>query len=80
MLDASLEIQKILAVDDNTYTLRIVQHTLEHAGFQVLTAVSGKEALNLINRHGMPHLAILTFGSRQTTRLHLGKTVLRCCD
>ncbi|MCA9959431.1 MAG: response regulator transcription factor [Anaerolineales bacterium] len=48
-----------MAVDDNTYTLRIVQHTLEHAGFQVLTAVSGKEALNLINRHGMPHLAIV---------------------
>ncbi|MEZ4645172.1 MAG: response regulator transcription factor [Chloroflexota bacterium] len=59
MLDPSLEPQKILAVDDNTYTLRIVQHTLEHAGFQVLTAVSGKEALNLINRHGMPHLAIV---------------------
>lgn len=59
MLDPSLETPKILVVDDNTYTLRIVQHTLEQAGFQVLTAVSGKEALNLINRHGMPHLAIV---------------------
>ncbi|MBE2200116.1 MAG: response regulator transcription factor [Anaerolinea sp.] len=59
MLDPSLETPKILVVDDNTYTLRIVQHTLEQAGFQVLTAVSGKEALNLITRHGMPHLAIV---------------------
>ena len=41
------------------YTLRIVRHTLEQAGFQVSTAVSGEEALKLINRHGMPHLAII---------------------
>lgn len=59
MLDSTQESQRILAVDDNTYTLRIVQHTLEHAGFKVSTAVSGKEALNLINRHGMPHLLLV---------------------
>jgi DNA-binding response OmpR family regulator len=59
MLDGSIETQKILAVDDNAFTLRIVQHTLEQAGFQVTTAVSGKDALKLINRHGIPHLAIV---------------------
>jgi DNA-binding response OmpR family regulator len=59
MLEGSVETQRILAVDDNAFTLRIVQHTLEQAGFKVITAVSGKDALKLINRHGIPHLAIV---------------------
>lgn len=59
MLDGSIETQRILAVDDNAFTLRIVQHTLEQAGFQVTTAVSGKDALKMITRHGIPHLAIV---------------------
>ena len=64
MFDASADThqqQTILAVDDNTYTLRIVQHALEHADFQVITAVSGKEALQIINRRGLPHLAIVDY-------------------
>ncbi len=59
MLDSPVESQRILAVDDNTYTLRIVRHALEMAGYEVLTAVSGQDALKMINRHGMPHLAIV---------------------
>jgi len=59
MFDTPIETHKILAVDDNTYTLRIVRHTLEQAGYDVVTAVSGQDALKLINRHGMPHLAIV---------------------
>jgi len=59
MLDSSVELQRILVVDDNAFTLRIVQHALEQAGFAVLTAVSGRDALKLINRHGVPHLAIV---------------------
>ena len=59
MLDSGYEPQKILAVDDNAYTLRIVQHTLEQAGYEVSTAVSGKDALRLIDRHGIPHLAVV---------------------
>lgn len=59
MLDSSYAPQRILAVDDNAFTLRIVQHTLEQAGFEVVTAVSGPDALKLINRHGIPHLGIV---------------------
>ena len=59
MLDSPVESQRILAVDDNTYTLRIVRHALEMAGYEVITAVSGQDALKMINRHGMPHLAIV---------------------
>jgi DNA-binding response OmpR family regulator len=59
MLDSPIDVQRILIVDDNTYTLRIVKHTLEEAGYQVSTAVSGEEALRLIDRYGFPHLAIV---------------------
>lgn len=59
MLENTSETQRILVVDDNTYTLRIVNHTLEQAGFGVSTAISGPEALKLINRYGLPHLAIV---------------------
>ncbi len=59
MLDSPVESQRILAVDDNTYTLRIVRHALEMVGYEVITAVSGQDALKMINRHGMPHLAIV---------------------
>lgn len=59
MLDSTVETPRILVVDDNSFTLRIVQHALEQAGFQALTAISGRDALKLINRHGIPHLAIV---------------------
>lgn len=51
--------QIILAIDDNAYTLRIVQHALEQGEYKVLTASSGEEGLSLINRHGLPHLAVV---------------------
>ena len=59
MLDTIDTIKRILTVDDNAYTLRIVKFTLEQAGYEVVTAVSGREALRIINRHGIPHLAIV---------------------
>jgi DNA-binding response OmpR family regulator len=59
MIETPSDIQRVLVVDDNTYTLRLVKHTLEMAGYQVSTAVSGEEALTLINRYGLPHLAVV---------------------
>lgn len=59
MMETPPETQRILVVDDNTYTLRIVQHTLEQAGYEVSTAISGPEALKIIDRRGIPHLAIV---------------------
>jgi DNA-binding response OmpR family regulator len=59
MLDSPSDIQRILIVDDNTYTLRLVKQTLEQAGYQTSTAVSGEEALTMIDRYGLPHLAVV---------------------
>lgn len=54
-----VEFQRILVVDDSRVILTIVRHILEEAGFEVSTAVSGEDALNLIKKKGLPHLAIV---------------------
>lgn len=51
--------QTVLVVDDNAYTLRIVDHTLKMAGFKVFTVASGEEALEMIGKQGLPDLAIV---------------------
>ena len=49
---------KILIVDDEVHLARILQFTLEHAGFEVRTAFDGKEALDQAKRE-RPDLVIL---------------------
>ena len=51
--------QRILVLDDDPMIRRLVRDKLDHAGFAVLTAASGQEALDVIARHGLPHLAIV---------------------
>ncbi len=64
-MDASVESQyqqkTVMALDDNVYTLRLVQHALDQAGYKAITAASGEEALSLIDKLGLPHLAIVDF-------------------
>ena len=50
---------RILAVDDSSIILHMVSSTLEKAGFQVSTALSGEEALARLKKEGLPHLAIV---------------------
>ncbi len=49
----------ILAVDDSPMILRLVSLALEEAGFKVTTASSGEEGLEVIQRFGLPHLALV---------------------
>lgn len=50
---------RILVIDDSALILRMVSDTLNEAGFEVSTAFSGEEALELISRFGLPHLALV---------------------
>lgn len=59
MLDQSSYCQRILVIDDDPVLLRMVADKLDRAGFETLTAASGQAALNLIERRGLPHLAIV---------------------
>jgi DNA-binding response OmpR family regulator len=58
-ISSAIEIQHILVVDDDPKIRRLVELKLDHAGFEVCTAASGQEALDIIARHGLPHLAIV---------------------
>jgi len=51
--------QHILIVDDDAAILNLVKQKLELVGFTTTTAYSGADALDKINRYGVPHLAIV---------------------
>ncbi len=51
--------QRILVVDDDPAILRLVKDRLEYAGYEVITATSGRPALDVISQRGLPHLAIV---------------------
>lgn len=59
MIELVPQSYRILAVDDSQVILDMVKMMLSQADFQVLTAASGEEALDLIKREGLPHLAIV---------------------
>ncbi len=50
---------RILAVDDDPVIRDVVTAALSDAGFEVWPATSGQEALNLLETHGLPHLAVV---------------------
>ncbi|HDQ73135.1 MAG TPA: response regulator transcription factor [Chloroflexi bacterium] len=51
--------QRILVVDDDPAIQRLIKSKLENAGFEVLTADNGQDALDVVRRRGLPHLAIV---------------------
>ena len=50
--------KKILAVDDERHIVRLVQVNLERAGYQVVTAFDGREALEKVESEN-PDLVVL---------------------
>jgi DNA-binding response OmpR family regulator len=51
--------QRILVVDNDPAILHMLARRLDLAGYEVLTAVSGQQALEVIDRVGLPHLAVV---------------------
>ena len=51
-------VHKILVVDDELEIVRVVRSYLERAGYQVVTATNGREAL-FVARHERPALVVL---------------------
>jgi len=73
-------LQKILAVDDNPYILRGVKQVLEQEGYGVVTAVSGEEALSLIKKTGLPHLALIDLNMPGMGGLELCEAIFQFSD
>lgn len=59
MRDFKTDSYQVLIVDDSEVTLTMVSSILKQAGFQVITAVSGEEALDIIKKNSLPHLALV---------------------
>ncbi len=51
--------QRILVVDDDPEVARLVSLLLDQAGYETWTATSGQHALEVVQRNGLPHLAIV---------------------
>ncbi len=72
--------QCILVVDDDPSILRLVSDKLERAGFDVLTATSGQRALDLIDRKGLPHLAVVDINMPGMDGFEFCRTVQKFTD
>ena len=76
----TIESRRILVVDDDPSILQLVQDKLRLAGYIVLTAASGHQALDLIARHGLPHLAIVDVVMPGMDGFELCRTVQQYAD
>lgn len=75
-----MEIQQILAVDDNENMRMLLQVVLEQAGYEVLLAASGAEALTVMRRRGMPHLALLDVNMPEMSGFELARSIRETSD
>ena len=72
--------ERILVVDDDPKIRQLVELRLTPAGYEVLTAASGEEALDVIARQGLPHLAIVDLVMSGMTGFEFCKAVQRFSD
>jgi len=50
--------QKILVIDDKPFMVRLIQHHLEKAGYELIRARNGKEAMEKVGNE-IPHLVVM---------------------
>ncbi len=71
--------KKILVVDDEKKIVRLVRAYLEQAGYAVVTAAEGQEALTVF-RHERPNLVVLDLGLPGLDGLDVCRTMRRESD
>jgi DNA-binding response OmpR family regulator len=71
-----MEMKKILVVDDEPQIVRVVQGYLERAGFQVIRAANGEEALSLFRRE-RPDFVILDLNLPGMDGLDVARAIRR---
>jgi DNA-binding response OmpR family regulator len=72
--------QRVLVVDDDPAVLQLVRDKLDREGFEVYTAASGREALTVIERRGLPHLAIVDISMPGMDGFEFCQRVQDFCD
>jgi DNA-binding response OmpR family regulator len=71
---------RILAIDDNPQTLEILERALGKAGFDISTAASGSMGLKMIQRHGLPHLALVDIHMPGMDGFEFAREIHKFCD
>ncbi len=71
---------RVLAVDDDPTILKVVQVTLEEAGFEVWLATSGADALRLFEKRGLPHVALVDIMMPEMDGLELCRQIHQSLD
>jgi putative two-component system response regulator len=69
---------KILVVDDDTISRLTIAHTLERAGYEVVVAGDGQEALNLLRENAI-QLVVTDWGMPNLDGVELCRAI-RCAD
>jgi len=72
--------QRILVVDDDPAIRRLVTSKFKAAGFEVFTAGDGRDALAVIQRRGLPHLAIVDLHMPGMDGFEFCEVVQQFCD
>lgn len=72
--------QRILVVDDDPAIRRLLKDKLEGAGYEVWTAENGVQAMEVIGRRGMPHLAIVDINMPGMNGIRFCETVQQFSD
>jgi DNA-binding response OmpR family regulator len=73
-------LQRILILDDDPGVRRLVESKFTMAGFEVYTASDGREGLAVIQRRGLPHLAIVDIGMPRMDGFEFCEAVQQFCD
>lgn len=76
----SAEAYRVLVVDDAPDLLETLRLTLEAGGYDVACAGSGKEALAIVEKSGLPHLAVLDIMMPGMDGLELSRRLLKFSD
>ena len=71
---------RILVVDDDPAVRRLVEAKFLAAGFEVLSASDGRDALGVIERRGLPHLAIVDLQMPVMDGFEFCQAVQQFCD
>lgn len=71
---------RILVIDDSPALLRLVEEKLRKEGFEVLTTSSGPQALEVMEKIGLPHLAIVDLMMPGMNGFEFCRIVQQFCD
>jgi DNA-binding response OmpR family regulator len=69
-----------LVIDDEPAVRRLVESKFRAAGFEVFTATDGQDALRVIQRRGLPHLAIVDIYMPGMDGFEFCRVVQQFCD